>query len=201
MVLFSVVSMGVATASSTETTMFVAQNGPVSSADVTAPPFSLTDQYNATYRLGEHPGRVTIVSFLDPRCYTDCPLIAAQLKQVRSQLDRNAKLDIVAIAIDPYHEKLRDLRTFIAQHQLGTLKDFYYLTGPLKAMRAVWSAYGIGVSMKHTDIMSVHSDFMFIVTARGQLRWIIPDDPIYSSFGTASAASELRGLLAGQGIH
>ncbi|HVB71132.1 MAG TPA: SCO family protein [Acidimicrobiales bacterium] len=201
MVLFSVVSMGVATASSTETTMFIAQNGPVSDASVTAPPFALTDQHNSTYRLGEHPGRVTIVSFLDPRCYTDCPLIAAQLKQLRSQLAVNARLDIVAVAIDPYHEKLSDLRSFISQHQLGTLKNFYFVTGPLRTLRKVWHDYGIGVSMKRTDVMSVHSDFMFIVSANGKLRWIIPDDPMSSSFGTASAVTELRGLLAGQGIH
>ena len=55
--------------------------------------------------------------------------------------------------------------------------------------------------MKRTDVMSVHSDFMFIVSANGRLRWIIPDDPMNSSFGTASAVTELRGLLAGQGVH
>jgi cytochrome oxidase Cu insertion factor (SCO1/SenC/PrrC family) len=201
MVLFSVVSMGVATASSTETTMYVAQNGPVSSASVVAPTFTLTDQHNSTYRLGEHPGRVTVVSFLDPRCYTDCPLIAAQLKQLRSQLAPNARLDIVSVAIDPYHEKLSDLRAFISKHQLSTLKNFYFVTGSLTTLRAVWNAYGIGVSMKRTDIMSVHSDFLFIVAANGRLRWIIPDDPLSSSFGTSSAVTELRGLLAGQGIH
>ncbi|MFI5036420.1 MAG: SCO family protein [Acidimicrobiales bacterium] len=201
MVLFSVASMGVAAASSAETTMYLAQNGPVSAASVTAPPFALTDQYGRAYRLGEHPGRVTVVSFLDPVCWTDCPLIAAQLKQLRAGLAPNARLDIVAIAIDPYHESRGDLWTFIHQHQLSTVKDFYYVTGPLATMRAVWNAYGIGVSMKRTDKMSVHSDFMFIVSARGRLRWIIPDDPIRSSFGTASAVTELRGLLVGQGVH
>lgn len=201
MVLYSVGLMGVATASATETTMFVAQNGPVSSASAVAPTFTLTDQYNNPYRLGEHPGRVTVVSFLDPRCYTDCPLIAAQLKQLRSQLAPNARIDIVGVAIDPYHKKLSDLTSFITQHHLSTMKDFYFLTGPLSTLRAVWNAYGIGVSMKRTDVMSVHSDFMFIVSANGRLRWIIPDNPPDSSFGTASAVTELRGLLAGQGVH
>jgi len=200
MVIYAVGLMGVATASATETTMFIAQNGPVSAASVRAPIFSLTDQYGQTYRLGEHPGRVTVVSFLDPRCWTDCPLIAAQLKDVRAQVAPNAKIDLVAIAIDPYHERLRDLRVFIHAHQLTTVKNFYYVTGALKKMQSVWNAYGIGVSMKRTDKMSVHSDFMFIVSARGRMKWIIPDDPLNSSFGTASAVSELRGLLASQGI-
>ena len=177
MVIFSVVSMGIATASTTESTMFIAENGPVSSASVKAPVFHLTDQYGQAYRLGEHPGRVTIVSFLDPKCWTDCPLIAAQLKHLRSELSADAKIDIVAVAINPYHEKLSDVRSFIALHQLSHLRNFYYVTGPLSTMRSVWNKYGIGVSMRRTDKMSVHSDFMFIVSSAGRLKWIIPVPP------------------------
>ena len=201
MVLFSVASMGVATASATETTMFIAQNGPVSSADVTAPPIALTDQFDQPYRLGEHAGRVTVVSFLDPRCWTDCPLIAAQLRELRAGLAPGARIDIVAVAADPYHEKLSDVRAFIRQHRLSGVKDFYFVTGELNKVRAVWNAYGISVTMRPTDKMSIHSDTLYVVNARGALRWIVPDDPLSSSYGTASAVSELRLLLGSMGIH
>jgi hypothetical protein len=42
---------------------------------------------------------------------------------------------------------------------------------------------------------------MFIINAKHLVKWIIPDDPIASSSGQASAVSELRGLLADEGIH
>ncbi|HEV2427824.1 MAG TPA: hypothetical protein VGS61_06365, partial [Acidimicrobiales bacterium] len=74
MVAFSVVSMGVAAASPAENSLFIAQNGPVSSADTPAPRFTLVDVDHQTYSLGEHPGRTTVVAFLDPVCWTDCPL-------------------------------------------------------------------------------------------------------------------------------
>ena len=174
---------------------------PASAASTTAPPFTLTDQFDKTYRLGEHRGYVTLLTFLDPRCWTDCPLLAAQLKTLRAELPANTKLDLVAVAADPYHEQQSDLHHFIEKHSLAHVEHFYFVTGKLSAVRKVWASYGIGVSMTKTDKMSIHSDFMFIVTANHLLKWVIPDDPISTSSGQASAVSELRILLADEGIH
>jgi cytochrome oxidase Cu insertion factor (SCO1/SenC/PrrC family) len=108
---------------------------------------------------------------------------------------------MVAVAADPYHEQLGDVRHFIAVRGLSHVPNFYFVTGPLPAVRKVWAAYGVGVSMTKADIMSIHSDYMFIIDAKHQVRWIIPDDPIASSSGSASAVSELRALLADEGVH
>ena len=99
------------------------------------------------------------------------------------------------------HEHLSDLRHFIAVRGLAHVKNFYFVTGKLSRVRKVWASYGIGVSMTSADKMSVHSDFMFIITTKGELRWVIPDDPLSSSSGVASAVSELRGLLADGGVN
>jgi cytochrome oxidase Cu insertion factor (SCO1/SenC/PrrC family) len=200
MAAFAVVSMTLATTAGAENTLYVARNGPVSPAAISAAPFTLTDQFAHPYRLGEHAGHATVLAFLDPKCWTDCPLIAAQLRELRTQLSPNAPLDIVAVAINPYHETLSDLRSFIRAHQLSDLKNFFFVTGPLKSLRRVWNEYGIGVSMKPTAKMSVHSDYLFIIDSHQQVRWVVPDDPIATSPGTASAVTQLRTLLARQGI-
>ena len=184
-----------------ETTLYLAQNGPASSVDVAAPAISLTDQYGQPYALGEHRGRVTLLTFLDPVCYTDCPLLANQLAQVRSQLASNAKLDIVAVAANPNYESLADVRHFIAIHALRHVKNFYFVTGKLAQTSAVWSAYGVDVSATPSDVMSVHSDVMFIVSSKGRLKWIIPDDPLSQVSLESSSVSELKDLLATQGVH
>jgi cytochrome oxidase Cu insertion factor (SCO1/SenC/PrrC family) len=201
MILFSSVLMAGTTFASAETTIYQAHNGPASATSVKATPFTLTDQFNKTYSLGEHPKRVTLLTFIDPRCYTDCPLLAKQLENVRAELSANANLDIVAVAADPYHENLSDLRTFIAERGLSHLKNFYFVTGKLATVRKAWKAYGIGVSMTSKDKMSIHSDFMFLVSPKGELRWVIPDDPLSSLSGVASAVSELRGLLSSMGVN
>ena len=201
MILFSTVLMGGTTFASAETTWYQAHNGPASATTLRAATFTLTDQFNKTYSLGEHPKRVTLLTFIDPRCYTDCPLLAKQLEQVRAELSANTNLDIVAVAADPYHENLSDLRTFIAERGLAHLKNFYFVTGKLSNVQKVWKSYGIGVSMTSKDKMSIHSDFMFLVSPKGELRWVIPDDPLSSTSGVASAVSELRGLLSSMGVN
>ena len=198
---FAVVSMGLATSSGAESTLFLAQNGPASAANLPTRSFTLTDQFNQPYSLGEHRGRVTLLTFLDPHCWTDCPLLANQLATVRSQLSSNAKLDIVAVAADPFHESLADVRLFMTRHGLNNVRNFYFVTGNLRKVSAVWDTFGVTVSMKRTDKMSIHSDLMFIINPSNTIRWVIPDDPIASAAGTSSAVSELESLLALEGIH
>lgn len=200
MIIFSVISMFIATIGPAEATLFEAQNGGVTKTNTAAPPFTLVDQHGVRYTLGEHPGRYTILSFLDPRCWTDCPLLAAQLKQVRSEFPKNAPLDIVSVAADPYHEQISDLNHFIKLHDLGSVPNFYYVTGPLKTMQNVWNSYGIGVSMKPTDKMSIHSDFMFILGPNNRLRAIIPDDPSGENSVQVSAEEVIHSLLVGFGL-
>jgi cytochrome oxidase Cu insertion factor (SCO1/SenC/PrrC family) len=201
MIVYSTALMATSSFASAETTLYQAQNGGASATSTKAANFTLTDQFDKTYSLGEHQGYVTLLTFLDPRCWTDCPLLAQQLKVLRAALPANTKLDIVAVAADPYHEQLSDLRHFIAIRGLTHVSNFYFVTGPLSAVRKVWASYGIGVSMTKSDVMSIHSDYMFIINAKHQVRWVIPDDPIASSSGRASAVSELRDLLADEGVH
>jgi cytochrome oxidase Cu insertion factor (SCO1/SenC/PrrC family) len=201
MVLFAAVSMGWATVASAESTLYLAQNGPASSVDTVAPSFTLTDQHDATYSLDEHAGRYTLLTFLDPECWSDCPLLAAQLKQVRTELSPGAKIDIVAVAADPYHETLANVNHFIALHSLSGVKNFYFVTGKLSSVQRVWHSFGIGVSMRPTAKMSIHSDYMFIINPSGRLKWIVPDEPLANSAGQHSAESELITLLHESGVH
>ncbi len=202
MLVTTIVSMIVTvTIAKTENTFFLAGNGAASPLNTTAPRFTLTDQFDQPYSLGEHRGYVTLITFLDPVCWTDCPLLANQVAQVRADLASNAKLDVVAVAADPYHETLGNLRHFIAIHHLGNVKDFYFVTGTRTQTSKVWADYGIGVTMTPTDAMSIHDDYMFIDSAKGKLKWVIPDDPPDAASLNSSSVAEILSLLATQGLH
>ncbi len=123
------------------------------------------------------------------------------MKELRAELPANAKTDFVAVAVDPYHERLSDLRHFIAIHDMSGVKNFYYVTGKLSVMHKVWKEYGIGVTMNKSDAMSIHSDYMFLINSKGILNWVIPDQPIASSSSQASTVAELKSLLDTEGIH
>ncbi len=200
MVLFSVVSMGVASVSAAEPSLYFAQNGQALVADSPAAGFTLTDQFGHSYSLGEHHGRYTLLAFLDPVCWTDCPLLAAQLKAVRSDLGPSAKIDMVAVAANPDHQTLANVRHFIALHHMGDVNNFYFVTGPVATTRKVWNAYGISVQDVPGSVMSIHSDYMFIISPKGDVRWIIPDDPLRGIAGQESTESELLSLLHDSGL-
>ncbi len=200
MVLFSSVSMAVAAASPAESTLFLAANGSVGSEHVRETPFTLTDQHGAPFTLGAHPGRYTILAFLDPVCWTDCPLIANQLQQVRATLGPSAPVDVVAVAANPEHQSLADVRHFIALHHLGSMRDFYFVTGPVAKTRRVWNAYGIGVSNQPGFAMSIHADYLYLIDPRGYVRWLVPDDPGRGGAQTTSTVEEILGLLGQIGL-
>jgi cytochrome oxidase Cu insertion factor (SCO1/SenC/PrrC family) len=200
MLLFSIVSMGVASVSAAEPALFLAQNGSVTGINESASTFTLTDQHDHPYTLGEHTGRYTLLTFLDPVCWTDCPLLAAQLKDVRSALGTSAKIDVVAVAANPDHQTLANVRHFIAIHQMEHVPNFYFVTGKPAATARVWRAYGIGVTNEPGIAMSVHSDFMFIINPSGRIRWIVPDDPLSGVAGQESTEGELLSLLAKSGL-
>jgi cytochrome oxidase Cu insertion factor (SCO1/SenC/PrrC family) len=201
MVAFSVVSMFVASHSAAEPTLFVAQNGIAAAVNTKAPKFTLTDQFDKPFTLEEHKGRYTLLTFLDPVCWTDCPLLAAQLRQVRAEWPASTPLDIVVVAANPLHQTVANVRHFIKIHQLTGMKHFYFVTGKPSVTRKVWNQYGINVTNEPGDLMSIHSDFMFIIKPSGRLRWIIPDEPLDNSAGQRSAESELMTLLGQSGLH
>ena len=204
MVAFAVISMSLTTFAAAETTLYLAQNGSASATNTAAPGFTLTDQNRAPYTLGEHQGHYTVVTFLDPVCYTDCPLLAAQLKSVSENFGPAAPLDLVAVAANPLHETVANVRHFLQLHALARVKNFYFVTGSLKSLTRVWDQYGIQVISSPKATMSVHSDLMFVIDPEGRIKWIVPDDPINATSllsSQSSAVSELTSLLHAAGLH
>ncbi len=201
MIVISMTAMTLSLFSANETTWFLAANGQPAPADGPAARFSLTDQFGHPYSLGEHAGHFTVLTALDPHCNTDCPLMADQILQARALLSAGAKVDFVAVAADPYHESVSDLRQFIKKEHLSGVSNFYFVTGSLTSLQRVWTDYGIEVSMKPTDKMSIHSDYFYIVDPAQRLKWVMADNPLASWAGQHSGAQEIVQLLNQMGVH
>ena len=200
-IVFSVFSMAWASViSQPENAIFIAVNGPAQEVKTIAPTFTLTDQFAKPYSLNEHKGNYTLLSFLDPTCWTDCPLLANQLQQVGSALPKDSKLDIVAVVINRFTTDVASMNHFIKTRSLDKTKNFYYVTGSVPSLESVWNSYGISVSQKKTDKMSTHNNYVFIIDPTGHLRWVISDDPPANWAGQRSSSSELISLLHKSGL-
>jgi len=154
--------------------------------DSPAPGFTLTDQNGRTVTLASLHGKVILMTFLDPVCTTDCPIIGLEFKEAGILLgsaDKNVEL--VAIAANPTYYSTADDRAFDTEDDLTTVPNWRYLTGPLPQLEKMWDAYGVDVQNQAAGAMTAHNDIAIVISPAGQIVQELSADP-----GPASTTSE-----------
>ena len=107
------------------------------------PGFTLTNQYGKKVSLASFRGKAVLLTDLDPLCWSECPLLGAELAQVDRQLGSEAKrVELVAVVANPDLHSVGVLRAFDAELGLDKLANWEYLTGSTAHLRRVWRAYG-----------------------------------------------------------
>jgi len=166
-------------------------SGPVNEP---APGFTLTSQDGHQVSLSSLRGKVVLLTFLDPVCTTDCPIIAQELRAAGAMLGAKAGgTELVAVAANPTYTSAAFTAAFTRQEGLSQVPNWLYLTGSLSQLAPVWHQYGIEVQNLPAGAMSAHNDLAFVISATGRLRQEISDDP---GPGTAATKSSFAGLLA-----
>jgi cytochrome oxidase Cu insertion factor (SCO1/SenC/PrrC family) len=160
--------------------------GSVGQADSPAANFTLTGQDGNQVSLASLRGKVVLLTFLDPVCTTDCPLIAQEMKSADAQLGSKASdTELVAVVANPTYLSVAYTKAFTEQEGFSQTPNWLYLTGSLKQLSQVWNAYGVEVEDLPAGAMAAHDDIMDVIDAQGNLREQISDDP-----GPGTNASE-----------
>jgi cytochrome oxidase Cu insertion factor (SCO1/SenC/PrrC family) len=176
-----------------------ALNGPVSSFNFRAPAFSLTSQRGAPVSLASLRGKVVLLTFLDPVCTTDCPLIAQEFRQADQLLGASARnVELVAIVLNPLYRAPQYTRVFDQQEGLGRLPNWLYLTGSLPALQRVWHDYGMAAEVVPAGAMVLHSDVAYVIDGSGHTRAELNMDP---GPGTSTTQSSFAAVLADAARH
>jgi len=185
----------------TDTIVTEAINGQPEPTNTPAAPFELTDQTGATVSLATLKGRTIALTFLDPVCTTDCPLIAQQFRQVDESLGAAAAKNtaFVAVVANPTYLGVQFVQAFDSQENMN-MPNWYFLTGSLAQLTAVWNAYGIQVQTIGSGGMAAHSDTTYVIDGAGHLRIILGANPGSSATDSASFAAllnkEMRAVAA-----
>ena len=162
--------------------------------DTPAMDFTLTSQAGRQVSLGSLRGKVVLLTFLDPVCTTDCPIIAQELRAADTLLGSKAGgTELVAVVANPTYTSTAFTAAFTRQEGLDRVPNWLYLTGSLSQLRAVWRYYGIYVEKLPAGIMSAHNDIAYVINGSGRVRRQLTDDP---GPGTAATKSSFAGLLA-----
>jgi len=153
----------------------------------TAPGFRLTDQHGRAVSLAGLRGKVVLMTFLDPVCTTDCPLIAQEFRAADQLLGTRASaVTLVAVVANPLYYTAPYVQAFDRQERLTGLRNWLFLTGTPAQLRQVWHDYGITAAVAPGGQMIAHNDLAFVIDARGQIRTELNMDP---GPGTASSVS------------
>ena len=167
--------------------------------DAPAPAFQLTDQSGRPVSLSSLRGHVVALTFLDPVCTSDCPMIAQEFRQADQRLGAASDhVDFVAVVANPIYRSVALTNAFDRQEYLTGVPNWYYLTGSVAQLQRVWDSYGVEVDDVPAGAMIAHSDLAYVIDARGRERDILNSDPgptaeFASSFASAPGRPHRRG--------
>ena len=168
--------------------------GDSAAMNLPAPGFQLTDQAGQPVSLASLRGKVVLMTFLDPVCTTDCPIIGAEFKAAGMLLGSADKdVDLVAIVANPTYRSAAFTQAFDREEGLNTVPNWLYLTGSLSQLSQVWRQYGITVENLPAGAMSAHNDLAVVIDRTGHIRDEVGADP---GPGTASTQSSFAVLLS-----
>ncbi len=168
-------------------------DGNAAPLDFRAPAFTLTDQYGRPASLAGLRGKAVLLTFLNPVCTSDCPLIAQEFRQADQMLGATARdVELVAIVANPLYRPVGYTQAFDRQENLSTLPNWLYLTGSVAQLQQAWKDYSVTAQILPAGGMTAHSDLAFVIDRAGHTRTELDFDP---GPGTATTVSSFAAEL------
>ena len=140
-------------------------DGSSDSLNYPAPGFTLTDQAGQQVSLASLRGKVVLLTFLDPVCTSDCPLIAQEFREADQMLGarpagragRGRRQP--ALPVHRLHQGLRPPGTADRAAQLAVPDRV------AAQLRHVWSDYGVAAEILPAGGMIAHNDVAYVIDA------------------------------------
>jgi len=144
-------------------------------------------------------GKVVLLTFFDPVCTSDCPLIGHEFAAAARQLAADTgRIQLAAVVLSPTYRSLAAVQAFDRQEGLSRLPNWLYMTGTLAELQNVWRAYGMTAQDIPAGGMALHNDAAYVIDRNGRVRQIINTDP---GPGTAASQSSFSVELADAARH
>ena len=151
-----------------------------------APGFTLTDQQGRTLSLSDLRGKVVVLEFMDPHCTDICPIVSAEYVDAYRDLGKLApKVVFAAVNVNQYHAAVTDMMAYSREHQLTTIPDWHFLTGPVPALRTVWGDYNVQVEAPSPNADVVHSSVVYFIDPSGRERFVASPMADHTSSGSS----------------
>ena len=151
-----------------------------------APGFTLTDQDGRVLQLADFRGKVVVLNFMDPHCTDICPIVSAEFLDAYRDLGGLAgRVVFAAVNVNQYHAAVSDVAAFSREHQLASIPNWHFLTGPVPGLRAVWKGYDVAVQAPRPDADIVHSSLVYFIDPLGRERYLASPMADHTASGTS----------------
>lgn len=130
--------------------------------------------YDGTPLTVPQKGRPAVVTFLYARCLTVCPLVSNQIAAALDTLPAQtvAKIDVVAISVDPAGDTRAEVTKFLRTHDLTGRMS--YLVGTRAQLDPVWKKWSIVAQPEGNAIASVHTARVVMIDRDGDQQGSYP---------------------------
>jgi protein SCO1 len=152
-----------------------------------SPSLALRDQRGETLSLRSLHGHVVLLTFLDSKCKSACPIEGRVLANVLRRVKGTGAVAVI-VSVDPWADTPASARAFAVHAKWAG--DWHWLLGSRAQLAPVWRAYDVGVKRTPGDIL--HSVVLYVIDPQGDLRagYLFP-------FPARAVAESVRGLAAG----
>lgn len=139
------------------------------------PAFDLRDQLDRRVTPATLRGKVVVLTFLDPVCSTDCPVIAAQLAMADRRLGGLAsRVAFVALDTNPVFHTRADVRAFTDSHDLSGMPNWHFLWGRAASLQSLLTRFGVAVDVPAVGMIE-HSEAVYFFDGRGTAHGYLDD--------------------------
>ena len=163
------VMLGLPVAARQSATIEALNTGGLSSMiNQSVPDLTLINQDGRTVDLRQWSSKALVITFLDPVCFDECPIMAEQLAAADRQLGPLAKnVEFVAIVANPIYRSVSAVRAFDANLLLNRLPNWQYLTGSLPQLERVWGDFSVPIEVPRLQMID-HPTVLYFVKPGGQ---------------------------------
>lgn len=146
-----------------------------------APGFTLTDQDGRTVPLSGLRGKVVVLEFMDPHCTDICPIVSQEFVDAYRDLGSLAsKVVFAAVNVNQYFRSVSAVAGFSAEHELTTIPDWHFFTGPTAALSAVWRGYQVDVRAPNPNGDITHNSPIYFIDRNGRERFLASPEVSYT---------------------
>jgi cytochrome oxidase Cu insertion factor (SCO1/SenC/PrrC family) len=135
---------------------------PVSVQPQVAPDFTLPDQAGQSVSLSSLRGKEVLITFMDPQCTAQCPIMGQQLGSVEKSLPAGVRPVLLIVSVAAGRSGA-DVATFTSH--VSWQPGWHWLLGNQGQLQAVWAMYHIAVQPTTGDVL--HDQSLYIVNPQG----------------------------------